>query len=104
MIKVFTADDRILLYHMKNVLEAANIECVVKNDNSMALAGEVPSIECWLELWILEGTMQAKASALIQENINANDNSGPNWVCSSCGEKHEPQFSDCWNCGSAQED
>ena len=27
---------------------------------------------------------------------------GPIWRCEGCGETHEPEFGDCWNCGATR--
>ena len=100
MVRVYTSDDRILIYHLKNMLEAESIMCMVKNDHAMSLAGEVPAIECWPELWVLDEDMQAKAEKFVLANIVSGKNLEPIWVCTQCGEKHEPQFSECWSCGA----
>ena len=36
-------------------------------------------------------------------NLETDDGKAETWTCSSCGEVLEPQFTDCWNCGTSRE-
>lgn len=104
MIKVYTSDDRVLVHHLKNILEAEGIECLVKNDQIHTLAGEVPAVECWPEVWVVQDDLAGRAESLIREHTKETAATGSRWVCAKCGEEHEPQFSECWNCGAARGD
>ncbi|MFZ0930290.1 MAG: DUF2007 domain-containing protein [Syntrophobacteraceae bacterium] len=52
MRKVYTYQDPMMVYHMKNILEIHGIECVVQGEYRRSGVGEIPPTEAWLELWI----------------------------------------------------
>ena len=94
---VFTSEDTVYLHHLKNILEAKEIECVIKNDRLGSLAGEIPMLTCWPELWVLNAMDEVWAKELIAESKKQSDET-EQWVCEDCGEKHSARFTDCWNC------
>ena len=97
MIKVYTSEDLIYLYHIKNVLQAQGIETVIRNDRLSSLAGELPITVCWPELWLIDPLKELWAIELIEESrLDADTNK--NWICKNCGEEHSSRFTDCWNC------
>lgn len=104
MIKVYESDDRVLIHHLKNMLETEGIECLVKNDHIHTLAGEVPMVDTWPELWVADDDLADRARQIVERSANQPAPGGPDWVCAQCGETHEPQFSQCWNCGADKPD
>jgi hypothetical protein len=96
---VYTTENHIDLYHLKNVLEAQGIDCAIKNDRLSSLAGEIPLTLCWPELWVLDSLKAKRAEEIIEESRSLQNKSN-NWVCENCGEEHSSQFTDCWNCQS----
>lgn len=99
MVKIFSADDRVRVYFLKNILEEQGIACTVKNDHSMSLAGEVPVVECWPELWLLDDDKYPVAKEVVDDFLVHPEEQGAEWVCQECGERHGAQFTACWNCG-----
>jgi hypothetical protein len=59
--------------------------------------GELPPAECQAEVWVAEDADVARAEQLLREGVTAQ---GEPWTCPSCGERLEPQFTQCWRCGS----
>lgn len=94
---IHTSQDSIYLYHLKNVLEAKDISCLIKNDRLSSVAGEIPMGEVWPELWVVDNINEAWAKELIKE-YEFSPVQGENWTCENCDEEHAPQFKDCWNC------
>ncbi len=94
---VFTSEDIIYLHHLKNILEAKDIECVIKNDRLASISGEIPMGVCWPELWVVDAMHEMWAKQLITESKNKCAEED-NWTCENCGEEHSARFSDCWNC------
>jgi len=99
--KVHTAESLVEIAHLRNVLESAGIACVVRNDRLGGVVGEMPFLECWPELWIVESGYLLRARALLEEALGARTGGGV-WRCGRCGESAEAQFTACWNCGTAR--
>lgn len=95
---VYTSEDLIFLYHLKNILEARDIDCVIKNERLASLAGEIPLTQCWPELWVKDDLNASYAAELIKTAKQISKNTSETWVCDNCGEEHTIQFTDCWNC------
>jgi hypothetical protein len=93
--RVFSSWNLAAVHHARNVLDAAGIRAVVKNEYLSSAMGDLPPAECQAELWILRETDQAVAEQLLFRPQPA----GPEWRC-SCGETLGAQFSQCWNCGN----
>ncbi len=94
---IHTAEDLISIYHIKNLLETAGLESIIKNEVLSSIAGQIPMQSCWPELWLIDESKVALAQKIIAE-IKAPEIKGEIWVCENCGEKHSVQFSACWNC------
>jgi hypothetical protein len=100
--KVHTAESLVEIAHLRNLLEAEGIACTVRNDRLGGVAGEIPFLECWPELWIAEHGLLLRARALIEEALRASP-ARDDWRCPRCAEMIEAQFEICWNCGEAHE-
>ncbi len=109
MKKVFVDEMISWVVQAKNVLEAADIPCFIRNEFSGNLAGEVPFTETWPELWIHRDEDWTAAKSLLQplrasrlaedqESVEQSD-----WTCASCGEHNEGNFALCWSCGQVVE-
>jgi Putative prokaryotic signal transducing protein len=83
-----------LVHHWRNVLDAAGIRAVVKNEILSSAMGELPPAECQAEVWVLNEADAARAASILQGQV-----SGADWTC-ACGEKLGPQFTQCWRCSS----
>jgi hypothetical protein len=98
--KVHTSESSVEIAHLRNVLESAGIACVVRNDRLGGVVGEIPFLECWPELWIVETGHWLKARSLLEEVSHAKP-AADAWQCPRCGETIEGQFALCWSCGAA---
>jgi len=98
--KVHTAESIVEIAHLRNLLEAEGIACVVRNDRLASIVGEIPFVECWPELWVVENGNYLKAKALVEDMLQAAP-ARDAWRCGRCGETIEGQFEVCWNCGAA---
>lgn len=99
MKKVYASQDRLMLGHLKNVLVNEGLECITKNEHLTGVMGEIPLNECWLEIWVTEDANYDRAKEIIDRALTSGPSTGPEWECSGCGEKHDSQFTECWNCG-----
>ena len=96
MRRVFSSHDLVAAHHAKNLLEAEGIPAEVRNERLSSAMGELPPAECQAEVWV--GPEDAgRAEQLLREGKPV---AGPAWICPACGERLEPQFSQCWNCGA----
>jgi hypothetical protein len=100
MKRIFSSQNPMIIYHMKNLLELEGIQAIIRNENLTAALGEIPVTECWVELWILDETRETEARDLIRsEKLSEDHISRWPWKCTKCGEEVEGQFTDCWRCG-----
>jgi hypothetical protein len=95
--RLFGSYNHQLVHHAKNLVEAAGIRVLVRNEYLSGAMGELPPAECQAELWVLEEKDYEKAAAVFE----AQSMSGPDWTC-GCGELLGAQFTQCWRCGAAR--
>ena len=100
MKKVYTAQDPLVIYHLKNVLENNEIACLLTNTTLIGAVGELPPQECWPQLWILDERQLSQAVSLISEALRPHVRGAP-WKCVRCNELIEAQFTECWQCGAS---
>jgi hypothetical protein len=101
--KVYASQLIPMVGHVRNVLESHGIRCLVKNEFLAGAAGELPPVECWPELWVIDDKQYQEAVAIVSaaslENLVE---LGERWTCGVCGEGLEGQFTDCWRCGTSR--
>lgn len=94
--------DLLEIHHLKNVLEAEGVRCRIRNEMLSRLAGEVPFVECALELHLCDPADRSRAQRLVREWRSSVPMGGPAWSCAGCGEWIEGQFDACWRCLAAR--
>ena len=99
MKRVYTADNRALAWHIKNVLESNTVEAEIRNDTLHSAQGAVPIVECYPEVWVVNDSDEETALRLIKEQLDTPDDD-EQWHCDNCGEGNFSQFDLCWNCQS----
>ncbi len=97
MLKVFTHENRLIVYNMKNLLEEQGIECTIRNEFSAGGAGDLAPFETWPELWVVDDRDEDRAQLIIQQLQQAADKE---ICCPQCGEVNAGSFKLCWNCGT----
>jgi len=102
MKKVTSADTLLQISHLRNILEAEGIRCVIRNEHLNQIYGEMPFTEVWPELWVLKDIDYDRAIQLIDAAAIDESPTQP-WRCARCGEENEGQFGACWNCGAASD-
>lgn len=102
MKKVYSSDNLVMAGHVKSLLELENIECIIKNENLTGGIGELPPVECWPEVWIINDDKLPEAESVVRSVLDTGDSDAPPWQC-QCGETIEGQFGACWNCGAVKE-
>lgn len=101
MKKLTSSPSLVTINHYKNLLESEGIACRIKNEHLGSIVGEMPFVEVWPELWVVNDLDVDRARQLIDEDITA-ESPGTTWKCKRCGEENEGQFGACWNCGKPE--
>ena len=99
MKRIHSAKDPLMIGHLKNVMATFGIKCVAKKLDLISAAGELPPIECWPELWVVDDEKVTRAKRILKKTLAPLASVKKSWVSGGCGENIEGQFSECWNCG-----
>ena len=102
MKRLHSGKDPLMIGHLKNVLATFGIKCVAKNIDLISAAGELPPVECWPELWVVDDEKFGRARSILKKTLAPLHSVKKPWACAGCGETIEGQFSECWNCGRDQ--
>ena len=106
MEKLFTARSNAEVALLKELIEKDDIPCTIRNEYSSNAFGEIPIIDCYPELWVLNDEDYPKAQALLDSWLSPERpaQAPDSWVCPNCGEKIEGQFASCWRCTETREE
>lgn len=83
--------------HVRNVLESAGVAAELRNDQLWSALGEIPVIEAWPQVWVVDLADVERARAILRDLERGP--AAPSWTCTACGEWLEGQFTSCWQCG-----
>ena len=97
MKKLTSSESLVMINHWKNILESEGIACEIRNEHLGSVMGEVPFVEVWPQLWIVNDLDYDRAQQLISKDAAA-ESPTEDWTCRYCGEINEGQFGACWNC------
>ena len=97
MKRVYRAASLLQVAHARNVLITAGIQCELRNQYLAGALGDLPMMETWPQLYVDDADERFALSALARAVAAP---VGSPWVCPACGEELEPQFTQCWRCGS----
>jgi hypothetical protein len=102
MIKLYSAADPLQAHVLRGALEAVGIRAQVRRDTLFGTRGETPvTFDTLPEVWIPADADIELARRVVGElEAPARPASGPMWICPTCRESVEPQFDECWNCGT----
>ena len=81
MRKIHCAKDPLMIAHLRNVLGLHEIDCVTRKLDLAAGAGELPPVECWPELWIIDDRRLAEAKAILKKTLAPLESVKKPWVC-----------------------
>ncbi len=97
---VFSYRDRAQAALIQEILVNEGIHCLLRNDQLSSALGEIPFIECYPELWVVDNDVFPRARKLLDGWLNDSGNSDKPWICQKCGEHSEGHFGACWSCGA----
>ena len=101
MKKVFTHENRMIVFNMKNLLQSEGIETVVVNEFAGGGVGDLSAFDTWPELWLEDESRLVQAQAIVQEIQHKS--AADTWFCRGCQESNDASFEICWKCGRSCE-
>ena len=100
---VFNYWDRPQAGLLKEILAHEGINCTLRNDQLSSAIGEIPFVECYPELWVIDDEAFPRAQIFLQAWLKSDQAITEPWTCPVCGERIEGQFGACWACGALRE-
>ena len=97
MKKLYTNENRMIIFNLKNVLQEKGIESSVINEYSAGGAGDLATFDTWPELWVTDDHRFGEAESILQKIVF--DDEDDYWYCRGCQEKNGAAFEVCWQCG-----
>ena len=95
---IFTHRERPMANLLKERLAMEGIVCLVRNDELSTALGEIPFVECYPELWVVDDEVYPRARLLLDQWLSGMVPREETWQCVRCGEILEGQFESCWQC------
>lgn len=89
---------------LKEILANEGIECLIRNEQLSSAMGEIPFIECYPELWVIDDEMYPRAKMLVEGWLETTPAAAEPWDCPECGERIEGHFGSCWFCGHERDE
>ncbi|NNE64741.1 MAG: DUF2007 domain-containing protein [Gammaproteobacteria bacterium] len=102
MKKLYTHENRIIIFNLRNVLEDKGIETIIMNEFASGGAGDLATFDTWPELWIDDDQQFEQAEAIVKNILQNREDEY--WFCRGCREKNDSSFEYCWNCGQSSEE
>lgn len=97
MLKLFSSEDRFMVWHIKELLDQKGIPCCIKNEFAIGAAGDLSPFDCWPEVWITDEEWMIQAQAILL-NIQQQGQGQSDWICPQCSEINTSSFDICWQC------
>ena len=83
---------------VRAMLADEGLSCEVTNDTV-----PLPGAEFYPQLWVEDADF-ARANAVVAAFRKVPTPKLAPWICPSCGEPLEEQFTTCWKCGATRKD
>ena len=100
MKRIYSSWNLTAVHHAKNLLEVEGIRARVRNEVISSGIGQLPPIECQIELWVVNDADAERAERVLRASAAGPQARGAPWRCADCGEVCEAQFTQCWRCGA----
>jgi hypothetical protein len=86
---------------MRKVYSSQDVNLVHFEQLAGAVGGLAP-LDIWPELWVHDADELEQARLLIAAAMTKSETQQTAWICHACGEKIDPQFTQCWQCDTEQ--
>lgn len=98
--RIYRDYDRFMVYQIKQLLDANDIPCYLKNEFIAGAIGEVSPLDGQPEVWLMDPEWEARAQQLIDKHLaeNVSRQSQADWYCKQCKETNDASFDVCWQC------
>ncbi len=94
---VFTHPNFAQVGLVRTLLQSERIPCVTRNEHLSALAGGLPALDTWAQLWVADEDFLL-AQSVVNQVEEASETSFEAWDCPRCGERNEGNMGVCWKC------
>lgn len=105
---MYTAATPAEAHIVRGILETYNIIAEVRGEALFSVRGELPMVgDTFPTVWIVNDNDLQQAIEVVTEFDRKMKEEGTveeYWICSSCGEQLEQQFTACWQCGTSRPD
>jgi hypothetical protein len=101
IVKLLVCRDPAQASFVCDILKEEGIRATVMGEQIDRFAGLVPTGAGLPSVWVNEEDLPT-ATAVLARPWESPEPQGP-WVCPSCGEEIEPQYSHCWNCQASRD-
>lgn len=98
MKKIFSSENRLFVFHVKNLLEVEGLDVQLKNEFAGGGVGDLAPLDTWLELWV-DDSQSAVAEQSIERILSGQQDNVAEIECPNCHELNDNHFKICWNCG-----
>lgn len=98
MLKIYSNEDRFLVWQVKQALEDNGIPCFIKNEFASGAIGELAPFDAWPEVWLSDEEWKPRADKIIAALEPRTDRQQV-WHCHHCDETNDGAFELCWQCG-----
>jgi len=105
--RVYVARHPTEAHFLKGLLASQGIEAEIRGEALFSARGELPvTSDTCPSVWVLDDSQLDRALP-VDRGVRTSGASSRylrgTWRCSSCGEELEPQFTECWRCGTARQ-
>jgi hypothetical protein len=96
MKKLYVAGDIFEAQLLHSLLKVQGISSLIKNEGLQSGVGELPFVEMWPEVWIIEQKDWISAAYVLKlfkplEPLQ-------DWICAVCFSTNPGTFETCWSC------
>jgi hypothetical protein len=96
MQKIFSHENRLMVFNIHNLLAEAGIASHIRNEFSGGGVGDLSPFETWPEVWVADADEDA-ARRVVTDSLDQTQHDAQ-WVCRECGETNAGNFEICWQC------
>ena len=103
MIKIFIAKNPTEAHLVQGLLRNKGVLAEVRGESLFSVEGAAAIPEMRPAVWIPAEHDQLRLAEAVLAQYRGEPSAvhGLPWTCPGCGEVSEPQFLDCWKCGTA---